>query len=430
MAGSGLVGGGGETPQGLWERLITAALGGGKFATGGTGVQTPWPFPINPNVSKIQNLPSRLGNAALRTPAVGLDVINALVGEPVHNLMKTGGDILYESLLAPETPRPPPMATAPSVKEDGLLPSSEFDARFMGQRGDATPGALPQSNILASLGGIAPSFAPNYSEMDKWLEMARPKGASEAERMGFTDDLLWQGLLAGASNIDASQPGSLGAAIASLGAGASEGKSRGTQFRLEDEEAERDESQDYALARGDIAFKKAQAQAAAQREAWESMQPKILSANKDSIVIQRPNPKTGKIEIQAMNLGTELDMLEEQAKVFKALGVETGDTYKYDFLRSRGNVSGYKMEMVRDLIRQGLGPTTFGEAYTAHKKDVIAGLDNSIITDEDELQKAVENEVAARLFMDLQENDDWIVQAAKLGNPGAQALVRELAGAQ
>lgn len=398
-----------ERDLGVFKRILDAALGGQPLGDS-SGL-----FP------QYQMLPQNSTSPAANMIQGALSEGIAIPGHILSAYQRDIGIPLSQFILGPS-------GGATETVPAGALSPAAFDARF---GSPAAPFSIPGMDIPvapSTIGLGAPTLpgGPDYSEMDEWLKKAEPTAEDPAIRDRLAEQLVWEGLAGGAANIDTSIPGAVGAALAQIGAGASAGRRQGTQYDQEADRAEGAESRDYALAMAEVTGNRAKEAAARQREAFERMQPKVLHASDKGVIIQRPDASTGQMVVERVDVAGTMQRGHELMGTLEGLGAdaEVAKAAVYDFYKAEDNLPALKMEIIQSEIAAGRGNTLFGEAYAAHLADVM---DEFPSTGDPEIDRQMqEREVANRLFVDTDGNDDWIAEAAKFGNIFATRLLQDM----
>lgn len=292
--------------------------------------------------------------------------------------------------------------------------------------------------------GMAPvprpqQVAPNFSAAQDWFKKAEPRQIDQNLLNDEKRNLLLQGIFQGNASVDAGDVGVSGL-LASLGGGAWAGKEAGSNLTLQFADQLAKAKSGYAEGMGKFESDKAVSDAAltnanaatsyanesdsrafqVQKAAAERMAqaPKILETNAQGMWIQSPDGQPSFISAKS-----QWDDMESMAKV---LGGDSNQvrSIKYQTMAQGNDLLGMEMEIVKDLIKDGMGPAVFGDGYAealdAAQKQLPPGLDpKTALT---EAQKSV----AAILLGGSQQkgNYDWVTQAASLGNPGAMLLVQ------
>lgn len=393
-------------------RILQSALAGQPLGDGGGLFPENQLFPQDPNSSPFVNTLRGATGEGLAIPLHILSAFNRDITNPLVDFFS-----------------PPSSASGPAnsgAVAAGPLGAEAFDDRF----GSSGVPMIPGMDVPApgSGRGQTPPGGPrppgtDYSEMDEWLKKAMPQAEDPARRDGLIDDLIWEGLASGAAGVSSHEPGSVGRLLAAAGAGAAGGKSKGEAYDIEADAAEGEADRDYALTMADVTGKRAQAAAAERAAAFRSMQPKVLSANANSVVIQRPNADTGAMDIEVIPIGESLDEGTNRLKLLRDLGAEdeVARLAQYEFFGETGNLPAAKIQIVEDAIADGQAPSIFGEAYAAHLADVEA---EYVPTGDAEIDnQQIARQVAVRLYQDLDGNDDWIKVARDNGVYGARWML-------
>lgn len=309
---------------------------------------------------------------------------------------------------------------------------------------------------------------PDFTAANDWLEKAAPKPIDEQalKNAQFAD------LLAGIG----SGLGSLGSyyggddLFAALGAGTSAGVQKGQDLALQFQQQLAEDQRQYAGVRANAAvaqeaatrgvqgqnleidwnnkndvietqnknadtawlnandqrdYETLKKQELSQRLASEKLAstPKILDSSSKGIIVQNPD---GNISVISLDATAPLD---EAEKLGKAFGQDSSlfRNMKYTTMIQQGSgLLQVQAEIAKDIVNDGLGGSVFGDNYAKAleiaEKQVPGGLTADPKLQQQEVMKAL----VGLLLEDSQQtgNYDWILNAAKLGNPGALLLVQ------
>jgi hypothetical protein len=199
--------------------------------------------------------------------------------------------------------------------------------------------------------------------------------------------------------------------------------------------------QKYAAARGDLASSEAttkasvantnaqsdwmnsqdQADYATKTAALQAakLKPKVIESNSSGIWVQSGD------KVNFIPSASPYDEIEKMSKAFGADSSQVR-TAKYTQLAQTGNPLQMEMEVIKDLVNDGLGPAVFGDGYSEAMDVAQKQLPPTASADPKIANSELMKLLPGLLLGASQQanNYDWVTQAAALGNPGAALLVR------
>lgn len=317
-----------------------------------------------------------------------------------------------------------------------------------------TPGAPPPTRPSVVM--------PDLSAMEGWLDkMAPPPLDPQRLRQVMFDNTL-AGFGHALGQVNAERAGG-GALFGALAAGTSSGVAAGRQAQINYETYQQEQEQKYASLRADFEQQKATANAsaantnaqsryldevdlynwaennrnqtearnllisqeAAKREADAKLasSPKIVNASAQGVIIQNPD---GTLTMQGWDKN---DMWAQAEKMGKVLGMDstTMRQFKYgQMVSNNADLISIEMEIIRDLVEDGLGPAVWGEGWSRALEVAEDQLPGGLAADPKLQMEEQKKAVMGFLLGASQQAGDfsWIIQAAQLGHPGAMMLVQ------
>lgn len=320
--------------------------------------------------------------------------------------------------------------------------------------GPYVPGAPPPSRPQTVL--------PDFSQMNSWLDQAAPTAPTDQQ---MKDQLFYNtlaGFGSGVGSVNAEQVGG-GAFWGAVGAGTSAGARDGVNAQLALQKDFETQQRQYAGTRANVAGDQAgivtnakntdaqsgyldqvdlynwtegnQAKAeernllisqeakAQEAQAKLDSSPKILNSSAQGLVIQNPD---GSVDMHSWDQNGQWDQIEQAGK---ALGMDSPQVrqMKYNQLATSGaNLVSIEMEIIKDIVLDGMGPAVFGDAWGEALSAAEDQLPGGLAADP-KLQMAEQQKAVMGLLLGASQqngNYDWVLQAASLGNPGAIMLTQ------
>lgn len=292
--------------------------------------------------------------------------------------------------------------------------------------------------------------APDFSEANRWFDQARPEPLDPATVANAQLAAMLQGIGEGLGSVNAEQEGG-GALFGALARGAGKGNAAGQNLKLDLEHAFQQSMNAYAEGRGGIAQDQSTAQASVANENanrahadandaeafriaesnsnYARTVPTIIESSADGLWVQPAGggaPEFLSTEAAASG-GMDFDDIETLGKTF-GLESEQVQQHKYNTMATTAgmNILTFQREIMKDILSGGLGPSVFGEAYDQAMEAAEGKLSGGLAADPELQQRELNNIVAGMLMAATQseQNNDWLLQAAALGNPGAIMLVQ------
>jgi hypothetical protein len=287
---------------------------------------------------------------------------------------------------------------------------------------------------------------PDFSAANAWFDKAAPTPVDQAQIQDLQLQLMLAGLGEGLASVNAAHEG--GAALFSaLAAGSGQGAAAGKKLALEFDQQYKADSRDYAISRGnqalaqeeatrsvsnanlendwmnaaeDVNYANADIAVKRQKAATKAMAgvPKILETSDKGMWVQTPDGVT-----QFISNETPYDTIEQMGKTF---GLDSPQVrqMKYATMANSGNLLQFEMEIIKDLLNDGLGSSVWGDAYTDAMNTAQENLPPGI----DPTKSLPElNKIVAGYLMGGSQagsNWDWVMAAAQMGHPGAMMLVQ------
>jgi hypothetical protein len=227
---------------------------------------------------------------------------------------------------------------------------------------------------------------PDFAAANNWFDQAAPTPVDAAKVQDLQLQMMLAGLGEGLASVDAAHEG--GAALFSaLAAGSGKGVQAGKAMSLQFDEQFKADKRDYALGRGNLALSQEEAtratknanaendwmnsndsaayenadiaakrQSAAQKRMTNV--PKILETSDKGMWVQTPDGVT-----QFISNESPYDTIEQMGKTF---GLDSPQVrqMKYATMANGGNILQFEMEIIKDLLTDGLGSSIWGDAYT------------------------------------------------------------------
>lgn len=290
---------------------------------------------------------------------------------------------------------------------------------------------------------------PDFAAANNWYDKAAPQPLDPETLKNMQLAMFVSGLSGGLGKVNGRESGAaavIGAAASGAGQGAYEGK----KLALNAEDLYNQRYSEYAGNRAGVAEEQASIasevagknserawQDTQDTEAWKEQQsaanllktqPKILNSSANGLWIQPSGG--GAPEFLPSGNTTQLDQIETLGKT---LGADSGSVrqLKYNsMLQTPGmNTLTFMQEVVRDVLKDGLGPSIWGEGYTealSAAQDEANKAAPGLAAKPELLQEQIVKILSGLLLGASQSagNYDWITQAAAQGNPGAIMLLQ------
>lgn len=304
---------------------------------------------------------------------------------------------------------------------------------------------------------------PDFTVANNWFDQAAPQGVDPAMLQNNQLAMMLEGIGAGLGSVDASREGG-GRLFGSLAAGAGAGAAASQKLALDFERQLSADKASYATARGNMQIQQDSAKAgvtgtnletdwmnATDQNTYEKGKsdlevsnsqierqtllqagaaeraasvPKILETSKDGIWIQTPDQGVTFIG------NDKTDLFSQMEQIGKSFGMDSNmfRQQKYAMMSQdpTTNLLSMEMEIIRDVVRDGLGPSIWGEAYSEAAAVAEQQIPGTLMADPEAHQEALEKTLMGLLLGASQQASDynWIIEAAKLGHPGAAMLVQ------
>jgi hypothetical protein len=320
----------------------------------------------------------------------------------------------------------------------------DWAAVKMGETPSGNVGPAPIPRPMAPL--------PDFTAANDWFDKAAPTPVDPGMLKDTQLALMLEGIGAGLGSVDASREGG-GRLFGALAAGSSQGNAKGQQLALDFANQLKEQQRDYALGRGELSirqegakdavrnanletdwmndvaqqeYEKSQSAALLQSAAAERARttPKILETSDKGAVIQGPE---GDISFLDFDVGKPFEELEQMTK---AMGEDHNlvRQAKYATMAQTPGTSilSMEMEIVRDIINDGLGAAVWGDGFSEAMAAAEKQLPGTLAADPKAYQSALNKSLMGLLLGASQQtgNYDWVLQAAALGNPGAIMLTQ------
>lgn len=313
---------------------------------------------------------------------------------------------------------------------------------------------------------------PDFSQVNQLVNQAAPQQRATPDR--FTKML--SALASANANSDTRGPGAVSQLFANWGAGLSSGAEAADVERVNAENEFQERQRDFLLRRaeiassqegqlrswkdasGDTGFRNRSADQAAsfQNEQnaytigeankkmgfeagqenrqnlydWQKQEiaqgkPTVVSSSKDHVTWQNPD---GSFQSQALGANRLWDGYKEPDVPDPLLQADKYTRMQEQALQT-GDLTPMKEEILRDMVKDGKAAHVFGvDNYDQLLEEATAAVDPLLVGTDDYLP-AVQNAVTARLLQMTLGSDEWIPNAAAMGNPGA-AMILQWSGGQ
>lgn len=288
----------------------------------------------------------------------------------------------------------------------------------------------------------APVVMPDFSKANEFFNSAAPRPIDPQ----LQKEAMFAQMLAGIGGGLQGSPQTGGELFGNLAAGAGAGLAGGKTLQLELQREFQQQQSAYSMARGEIAQgqesiltagRNAQQDTdflnAEDQRNWLTQQDataraanttQIIEANADGIFYKTPD---GNIQ----HLSTKVnDPFKQLETVAGALGGDsaTARQLKYNLMSQTPgtNLLSFQMEIARDIIQDGLGPSIFGDAYTEALAVAEEQMPPALQAKPELYQQELQNIITGLLLGSVQQSGDtnWILQAAQMGNAGALLLTQ------
>lgn len=288
----------------------------------------------------------------------------------------------------------------------------------------------------------AADILPDFSEANNWFDQAAPQALDPQ----LVADAQLAQMLSGIGSGLSGQVSGGAELFGNLAAGAGAGAAAGKNLQLELQRDFLRQQQEYAMARGGIAADQESLMTAGrnaqQATSWQNAEdqrqftaaidaqgkaaktPQIIQQSTKGLWVKHPDGTIEHVAVPDVN-----SPWEQITTVAQALGEDsaTARKLKYDLMSQTPGTSilSYEMEVMNDLVRDGLGPAIFGEAYVEAIELAQGALSSAAVSDPKTANEQITKMVIGMLMQRMQGGDNqWILQAAQLGHPGALLLVQ------
>lgn len=285
---------------------------------------------------------------------------------------------------------------------------------------------------------------PDLTQFNNWVDQMAPRSLDPALIQNARLGEMLAGIGQGLGSVNARQEGG-GALFGALASGAGTGARMGNELALKLAQDDETARQTWASNRSELELKLAQMKSNllngnmdrawqdqqdintwlntqnqsaidARKAAIEASKPKQIHVSDNSLVVQNAD---GTIQRYDFSQNTLADRIKETNELF---GMDSNQSrqFKYASLAQGGDMNSYQMEIVRDLVKDGLAEQAFGPAYQEAFDRTRKGMEGQTPGTK-EYNEELNRRLSGWLFTTVAQAGDpsWIQRAAALGNPGA-----------